>query len=538
MLQPIPLPNSATRLGKKETISRNEKSADIRLANMQAAREVSDAIRTNLGPRAMDKMIEDSRGEVIISNDGATILKELNLKNPIARMLVDLSKSQDIEAGDGTTTVVVMAGALLEAAEQLYNKGIHPQRIAQAFRLAAQKAIEVLDKMALPVDLNDRQELIDAATTSLSSKIVAQNAAFFAPLAVDAVLKVTDLEHPEKINLSDIRIVRKMGGTLEDSELVEGIVLGDQHISRGSGGPTKMANAKIGLIQFCISPPKTDLQSQITLKDYQAMDRLRREERTIIAKMVKQIHATGCNVLLIQKSILRDAVTDLSLDFLAKAKIMVIKDIEREDIEFISRSTGATPVASLDQFTSENLGSASLVSEENLPVGGRVTRIIGVPNKRAVSFLCRASNSYVLEELDRSFHDALCVVRSLVKHPAVVPGGGCPEMEVSQRLLEWSRTLPGVDQLSVRRYAEALQLIPSTLAENAGLNPVETVTELIAAHSKGQTYHGVNVKGGARVANMKEQRVLQPLLVTKSAINLATEVTMLILKIDDVLFGR
>lgn len=494
MAAPATAPAGPSATAGSEGFTRNEKSRDTRHQNIVAARAVADAVRTSLGPRGMDKMIQHPKGNVIITNDGATILKEMAVIHPAARMLVEMSRAQDIEAGDGTTSVVVIAGALLEAANQLLDKGIHPQSIAEAFLQACVKASEVLHNMATPIDMNDTESLRRAAMTSLNSKVVSQNANLLAPMAVEAVLRITDVSTATNVDLCDVRVVKKMGGTVEDTELVDGLVFTHQKVSRVAGGPAKVTNAKIGLIQFCLSPPKTDMENSIIIKDYQAMDRLLKEERFLTATMVKKIAKTGCNVLLIQKSILRDAVTDLALDYLAKLGILVVRDIEREDVDFISRTLGCQPVASLDHFTEDRLGSAACVTDEAVSGGGRITRITGVPGKSTVTVLVRASNNLMLDETERSLHDALCVVRSLVKTKALLPGGGAPEMEISQKVYEWSRTLTGSLSLCARAYAEALELIPYTLAENAGLNPIQIVTELRNRHAAGDAKAGINVK--------------------------------------------
>eukprot|EP01069_Polyplicarium_translucidae_P008673 Polyplicarium_translucidae@DN3244_c0_g1_i1.p2 len=521
-----------------DKLSRNEKGKDIRHQNIVAARAVSDAIRTSLGPKGMDKMIQGPKGSVVITNDGATILKEIAVTNPTAKMLVDLSKAQDVEAGDGTTSVVVLAGALLDASGDLLERGIHPQAISDCFRQASLQAEAVLKEMSTAVELSDRQSLVQAASTSLNSKVVSQSSALLAPIAVDAVMHVIDPQITDNVDLRNIRVSKKLGGTVDDTELVKGLIFTDQKISRAAGGRTRVANAKIGLIQFCLSAPKTDMQNTITIKDYAGMDRLRREERNIVAKMVKKIQATGCDTLLIQKSILRDAVTELSLDFLAKAKILVVRDVEREDVEFISKTLGCEPVASLDHFTADKLGSAEMVAEEDLQSGGKVVRITGVPGRGTVSVLCRASNNLTLDEAERSLHDALCVVRSIVKTRALLPGGGAPEIELAQKLSVWARSLTGVNQLVGRAFADAMAIIPATLAENAGLNPIEAVAELRSRHAAGERNVGINARKGARTADMLEANVVQPLLVTLSSVMLATETVMMILKIDDLVYTR
>ncbi|CAJ1340835.1 unnamed protein product [Effrenium voratum] len=517
----------------------DEKGQDVRLTNILAAKAVADTVRTSLGPKGMDKMIQEPKGEVLISNDGATILSKLKLQHPTAKMMAELSKAQDIEAGDGTTSVVVIAGALLGAAEQLLKKGIHPQTITEAFLQAAVKAEEILEAVAQPVDLADREHLLQAAVTSLNSKVVSQESETLAPIAVDAVLKVTDPKTATNVDLNDIRLVKKLGATTDDTELIDGLVL-TQRVSRSAGGPARVQDAKIGLIQFCLSAPKTDMESNIQVRDYAQMDRLLREERTLLAKMVKQIAKTGCNVLLVQKSILRDAVTDLSLDFCAKAKIMVVKDIERDDIEFISKILGVEAAATLDTFSAEKLAKADLVMEEKLGSElGSIVRFTGLKGSTGgcVSVLVRASNQMLLDETERSIHDALCVVRSLVKKKALIAGGAAPEMEITQKLDSWARSVGGIFQVCIQHYAEALELVPYTLAENAGMQPVEIVTQLRAAHAKGEKYAGINVKKGC-ISDMFAENVVQPLLVSTSAISMATETVRMILKIDDIVLVR
>ena len=317
-----------------ERYTDNKLKQDIRTSNMSAAKKLADAIRTSLGPRGMDKMLVSGNNDVTITNDGATILNKMEVAHPAAKMLVELSKSQDIVAGDGTTSVTVLCGSLLNKCIGLLSRGVHPTVISDAMGLACDKACEILTGMAIPLDIDDRSALIKAATTSLGSKVVAQYSNILAPIAVDSVLKIRDEARPDMVDLKDIKILRKSGGTIDDTEMVDGLVL-DLKSSKAAGGPTKVENAKIALIQFCISPPKTDMENSVVVSDYQQMDRILKEERNYIISIIKKIKASGCNVLLIQKSILRDAVTDLSLHYLAKAKIMVVRDVERDDVDFI-----------------------------------------------------------------------------------------------------------------------------------------------------------------------------------------------------------
>uniref|UniRef100_A0A1B6EX07 T-complex protein 1 subunit delta n=1 Tax=Cuerna arida TaxID=1464854 RepID=A0A1B6EX07_9HEMI len=507
------------------------KPTDIRTSNINAAKAVADAIRTSLGPRGMDKMIQAANGEVTITNDGATILKQMNVIHPAAKMLVELSKAQDIEAGDGTTSVVIVAGALLEAAEKLLQKGIHPTTISDAFQRAAAKAVEILTEMAMPVELVDRDSLIKSASTSLNSKVVSQQSSLLAPIAVDAVLKVIDPARDTNVDLKDIKIIKTLGGTVEDTELIEGLVFTQKPAN--VNGPRRVEKAKIGLIQFCISPPKTDMDHNVIVSDYAAMDRVLKEERTYILNIVKQIKKAGCNVLLVQKSILRDAVSDLAIHFLDKIKVMVVKDIEREDIEFVCKTLNCRPIASLDHFVPENLTSADIVEE--MPSGTtRFVKVTGIHNPgRTVTIVVRGSNKLVLEEADRSIHDALCVVRCLVKKRALIAGGGAPEIELCLKLAEFAQTVSGVDAYCYRAFASALEVIPMTLAENAGLNPISTVTELRNRHAQQETTAGINVRKGC-ITNILDENVVQPLLVSTSAITLASETVRSILKIDDI----
>ncbi|KAM3415506.1 T-complex protein 1 subunit delta [Cercospora zeina] len=518
----------------------------VREANITAARAVADAIRTSLGPRGMDKMIQTGKGETIITNDGNTMLRDLGVMHPSAKMLVDLANAQDIEAGDGTTSVVVIAGSLLGAAERLLAKGIHPTIISESFQRAAARAVEILEKVSVPIDLSDRQTLLKAASTSLSSKIVAQEPKL-APMAVDAVLRTINPNNAQNVDLRNIRILKKAGGVIDDSEMVDGLVLSQQAI-KSAGGPTRIEKAKIGLIQFQLSPPKPDMENQIVVNDYRQMDKILKEERTYLLNMVKKIKKAKCNVLFIQKSILRDAVNDLSLHFLHKLGIMAVKDIERDEVEFICKSTGCKPIADIDSFTEDKLGSAELV-EEVSNLGSRYVRVSGVkhPNANApktVSIVARGANPLILDEAERSLHDAMCVIRCLVKKRALLPGGGAPEMAVATQLSQDALTSQYPDSVCFKAFADALEVVPVTLAENAGLNSIKVVTELRARHAKGETNVGVSIKrGGVGVMGGDDKSasgegVMQPLLVSTSAFELASETVKMILRIDDIALSR
>lgn len=506
------------------------------MTNMTAAKAVADMIRTSLGPKGMDKMITTSSGEVIITNDGATILKKINVNHPAAQMLVDLSAAQDVEAGDGTTSVVVIAGALIKAAMNLLDKGIHPSSISEAFMVAQREASEILKTIAIPIDLSDKKSLILAASTSLNSKVISNQSDFLAPLAVEAVMHICENNSAESVDLDDIKVVKKLGGVIEDTELVDGIVL-DNGVSHSAGGGTIVNGCKIGLIQYCLSAPKTNMENNVVVSDYAQIDRNLREEKKYIVDLLKPIVKSGCNVLLIQKSILRDAVNEQSLTLLAKKKIMVIKDVERSDVEFIASTLGCTPVADSDGFTSDKLGHAELAEEVNT-MGGNCVKITGVKNQgKTVSVLVRGSNRLLIDEAHRSVHDALCVVRSLVKLKYLIPGGGAPETEVSIQLAKYANTVGGTVGYCVKEFARALEVVPYTLAENAGLNPIKIVTELRNRHVNGEKFAGINVRKGG-ITDIREEKVLQPLLVSHSAMNLASECVRMILKIDDIVAVR
>nr|CAI9713744.1 unnamed protein product [Rangifer tarandus platyrhynchus] len=446
----------------KSAYQDRDKPAQICFSNISAAKAVAGAIRTSLGPKGMDKMIRDGKGDVTITNDGATILKQMQVLNPAARMLVELSKAQDIEAGDGTTSVVIIAGSLLDSCTKLLQKGVHSTIISESFQKALEKGIDILTDMSRPAELSDRETVLNSAATSLNSKVVSQYSSLLSPVSVDAVMKVTDPATATSVHLRDIKIVKKLGGTIDDCELVEGLVLTQK------------------------------------------------------------------------KSVLRHALSDLALHFLNKMKIMVVKDIEREDNEFICKTIGTKPVAHVDQFTADMLGSAQLAEEVSLNGSGKLIKIKGWASPgKTVKIVVHGSNKLVIEGAEGSIHDALCIIRCLVKKRAIIAGGGATEIELVLQVTEYSRTLSGMESYCIRAFADAMEVIPSTLAENAGLNPVSTVTELIKWHAQGEKTTGINVRKGG-ISNILEELVVQPLLVSVTALTLATETVRSILKIDDV----
>lgn len=543
------MPGKAVNNERKEG---NSKKDDVRLSNIVAAKAVADTIRTSLGPRGMDKMIVESSDEVLLSNDGATIMSRIRLTHPCAKMLVELSKAQDIEAGDGTTTVVVLAGAMLNAVDSLLRRGVHPTIIAEAFGLAARKAENILrsDEVSIAINVGDRDVLLRAAKTSLSSKFV--QADRLAPLAVEAVLSIYEpnglqakfdtrvtpegadiLDAAPSVDLNNIRVVQALSGTVDETELVNGLVF---KVPKGGEGTGRtLTDAKVALIQFQLSPPKTDMESQVIISDYQALDRAIKEEKLYILKIIKKIQAAGCNVLLIQKSILRDAITDLGMSYLQKFGIMVIKDVERDDVPFITNTLALKPISHIDHFTADKLATVATVSEIPYGDNGKIIKMVvqgASPgnSKGPCTLLLRGSSQLALDEAERSFHDALCVVRSLLKVPRMLAGGSAPEVELGLQLEKFAATLEGFQQICVKEYAQAFETIPYTLAENAGLKAMQIVTDLRALHGQGHKYDGVDVRRGC-VSDMMKEDVLQPLLVTLSAVKLATEVVRVLLKL-------
>lgn len=501
----------------------------------------------------MDKLVIKPDGSTLISNDGATVLRQMNVLHPAAKMLVELSAAQDVAAGDGTTTVAVLAGALLDACSGLLRKGIHPRTIASSFLTASECACTIIEQSSatIPINLSDRDALLNAVTTCLSSKVVSENSDVLAPIAVDSVLSLLTpeqlqntavdgsvpvrLKHP-LVDLRDIRLVEQVGGTVDDTELVQGLVLTKGASKTASGAISRQVQAKIAVLQYCLTAPKTDMDNTVVVSNYASMDRILREERKYILNQCKIIKKSGANVVLIQKSILRDAYNELSLHFLAKMNILVVTDVERTDIEFICRTLGCTPIAHADQCTESKLGRADLVEDVWMEGGAnKVVKFTGVANPgRTCTVLLRGSNDLVLRESARSLHDAQCVVRSLVQQRALTAGGGAAEAEIALRLQEHALTLTGKDAYCFAAYAEAISVIPYTLAENAGMKPIAVVTELRAQHAAGHSAMGINVKK-CIVSDMHELNVVQPLLVTTSAVRLATETVAMIMKIDDLI---
>lgn len=545
--------NSSGASGGGNAFTGKEKPVLVRQSNIHSAKAVADVVRTSLGPRGMDKMIRTANGETIVTNDGATILKHMAVLHPCARMLVELSAAQDVQAGDGTTSVVIFAGSLLAAAERLLVRGVHPSTLSEAFRNASQSAVSILEEISTPLkSLDDKSSLVQLAATSLSSKVVAPYSSQISSIAVEAVLRVreemvsseshgynsSDLKMQLDADLRNIRVIERCGGTIEDTALFEGLLLKQNRFAtEGFGG--RIEKAKIAIAQFHLSAPKTDMEGTIVVGDYQQMDRVLEEERAYLLNLCKKIKRSGCTMLLVQKSILRDAVSDLALAFLSKLKIAVVEGIERDEIDFISRTLGVRPIADVEALTDPNLAYAELVEEVHCDGASSYIRLSGIRNMgRTASIIVRGATPVVLQEASRAIHDALCVVRCLVRKRAYLIGGGAVEAELCVRLQRLALALPsGAQSLAHEAFSEALLAIPAILAENAGLDPVTIVTELRNWHARGVVGAGISMKRGL-VADLTGEGVVQPLLVSTSAIELATETVCMILKIDDIVAAR
>lgn len=523
---------------KGETINRSEKAEDVRISNIRAAKSIAMIMRTSLGPKGMDKLLETGKGEVLITNDGATILKNLSVMHPTANLLIQTSKAQDIEAGDGTTSVVILAGSFLDKAEKLIERGVHPSTISEGYALGLKKSVEIINKIAQEFDRTSDVSIRQCIKTSLASKILSQNSAEIEEIVLNSVKRVVDLKTATNLDVNDIKVVKKMGGTMDDIQLIDGLAFPDNRPCTNAGGPTKITNPKIAVIQFCLSSPKTDIENNIAINDYAQIDRVLKEERKYILELVKKIVASEANVLLIQKSILRDAVNDLALHFLAKKKIMVVRDIERTDVEFICKTLNCQPIAHIDSLTPEKLGKAAVAEDFELSDGSKIFKI-GLDGSKTSTILVRGTSSLVCDEAERSIHDALCVVRSLIKIPKIIGGGGAIEIELCRQLEEYAQSMDrGSVAQVIKAYSEALEVIPLTLAENCGISPIKVITELRNRHKNGQTFSGLRARTGQIVDNALEHKIVQPALVTISALTLSTEVTRMILKIDDILDSR
>ena len=496
-------------------------------ANIMAARIVAEAVKSALGPKGMDKMLVDSFGDVTITSDGRTVLDEMDIQHPAAKMMVEVAKTQDDEVGDGTTTAVIIAGELLGKAEDLIEKNVHPTVIIDGYRKAADKALETLEKIAIPVGPTDKTSIEKVAMTSMASKLVAESRGYLAKIASSAILQVAEkVGDGFKVDIDDIKVEKKAGEALTDTKLINGVILDKEVVH--SGMPKRVEKAKIALIDAPLEIEKTEFDAKINIESPEQMDAFLKQEENMIKEMVEKLAAKGANVILCQKGI-----DDLAQHFLSRKNILAVRRIKKSDMEKLAKATGGKLTTNLDDMTKKDLGYAQLVEERKIG-DDKMTFVEGCKNPRAVTILIRGGTERIVEEAERSLHDALCVARDVVEEPKIMAGGGAPEMEVGKVLKEYADTLPGREQLAVMCFAEALESIPTTLAENAGLDPIDIISELRARHEKGEIWAGVEVHAG-KVKNMKDVGVFEPIAVKKQIIKSCTEAASMLLKIDDII---
>jgi len=500
---------------------------DAQRVNMMAARAVAEAVRTTLGPKGMDKMLVDTLGDVTVTNDGATILGEIEVQHPAAKIIVEVSKTQDDEVGDGTTTAVILAGELLKRAEELIEKNIHPTLIVQGYKKATEKTIDILSKIAIPVKVDDEKNLQKIAFTAMNSKASVGVQDFFADIAVKAVKQITEKRGDKYLaDIDYIQVVKKQGGSITDSTLVYGVIVDKEIVHPGM--PKRVESAKIALLDTPLEIEKTEFDAEIRINDPNQMKAFIEEEGRLLKDMVSKIKAAGANIIFCQKGI-----DDIAQHYLAKEGIVALRRVKKSDMEKLSKATSGKIITNLDDLVSSDLGGAK-VTEERKYGEEKLMFVEGCKNPKAVSVLIRGGLMRVVDEAERTLHDALCVVADVVEDGRIVAGGGAPELEAAKNLREYASSVGGREQLAIEAFADSLEAIPRTLAENGGLDPIDILVELRALHEKGEIWAGVNVLEG-ETTNMKNAGVVEPLAVKVQAIKSATEATSMILRIDDVI---
>jgi len=504
-----------------------QKGRDAQKNNIAAAKLVAELVKTSLGPRGLDKMLVDSLGDVTITNDGATILKEIDTQHPAAKMMVEISKTIDTEVGDGTTSSVVFAGALLEKAEKLLEKDVHSTVIIDGYQAASTKALELLAKLGKTVKPDDRESLIKIAKTSMQSKLVSENSVPLSKLAVDAILKIVEKDGDKySVDLDNLKVEKKSGGSIDDTTLINGIVL-DKEIVH-SGMPTKIEKARIALVNAALEVEKTEMSAEIRISDPTQMQLFLEEENRMLKSMVDKIHSIGANVLICQKGI-----DDISQHYLSKHGILSVRRVKESDMTKLAKASGGRISTNLDDISTNDLGSAEIVQQKKVE-SDKWVFIEGCQNPRSVTILIRGGSQRVVDEADRSIHDALMVVKDVVEKPSIVAGGGSPEAYLAAELNEWSSSSEGREQLAIKQYAEAFESIPLTIAENAGMDPIDTIITLRANQSNGKQTVGINAKE-SKIGDMFRLDIVEPLVVKEQIIKSATEAACMILRIDDVI---
>lgn len=504
-----------------------QKGKDAQKNNITAAKLVAELVRTSLGPRGMDKMLVDSLGDVTITNDGATILKEIDVQHPAAKMMVEISKTVDNEVGDGTTSSVVFAGALLTKAEELLEKDVHATVIIEGFQAAAEKALSLLTELAKPVSPNEKEILLKVAKTSMESKLVSEDSDMLSKLVVDSILQVVEKDpQGNRIDLDNIKVEKKAGGSIRNTHLIKGIVLDKEVVH--SGMPTKMEKAKIALLNSALEIEKTEMSAEIRITDPTQMQMFLEEENRMLKSMVDKIHDVGANVLICQKGI-----DDIAQHYLAKQGILSVRRVKESDMTKLAKATGGRISSNIDDMTSKDLGAAELVEQRKVETEKWVF-VEGCKNPKAITLLLRGGSQRVVDEVDRSLHDSLMVVKDVIEKPAVVAGGGAPEEFLASSLKDWAERFEGREQLAIKKYAEALEIIPLTIAENAGMNPIDTMVALRAKHSQGKKWTGIDARN-TKIADMFSLDIIEPVAVKEQIIKSATEAACMILRIDDVI---
>ena len=518
-------PNGPVLVLKESALQ--EKGRDAQKNNIAAAKLVADLVKSSLGPRGLDKMLVDSLGDVTITNDGATILKEIDAQHPTAKMMVEISKTIDTEVGDGTTSSVIFAGTLLAKAEELLSKDVHSSVIIDGFQAASEKSLEILDEISKKVQSNDKETLLKIAATSMESKLISEDSDILSKIVVDAILKITETKKEKStVDLDNIKVEKKAGGSITDTTLVKGIVL-DKEIVH-SGMPTKIQQAKIALINTALEIEKTEMSAEIRINDPTQMQMFLEEENRMLKTMVDKLHTVGANVVICQKGI-----DDMAQHFLAKHGILSVRRVKESDMTKLAKATGGRITSNLDDISEKDLGTSELVHQKKVE-SDKWVFVEGCRNPQSVTLLIRGGTQRVVDEVDRSIHDALMVVKDVIERPAIVAGGGAPEALLAAFLKDWSESFDGRQQLAIKKFAEALEIIPLTIAENAGMDPIDTMVTLRAKQSEGKKWSGINAKDG-KVGDMLSLNIVEPVVVKEQIIKSATEAASMILRIDDVI---
>jgi thermosome len=498
--------------------------------NIAAAKVIADAVRTSLGPRGMDKMLVDQFGDVVITNDGATILKEIDVQHPAAKMMVEVAKTQDSEVGDGTTTAVILAGELLKRAEKLLQQKIHPTLVVEGFRKAADKAIEILDNMSIKSGIDDKAGLKNAAMTCMSSKLVSESKEKLAEISMKAIEAVSEQINGKWIaDIEKVQIQKKEGDSIDDTKLIKGIILDKEVVSPGM--PKSIKDAKILLIQSALEIEKTEFDSKLQITSPEQIQQFLDEEERMLRDMVQKVVRSNANVVICQKGI-----DDMAQHFLTKQGVMAIRRVKKSDIEKLAKATGGVIFTNFDDITEDKLGYAGLVEERKV-MGDSWVFVEECKDPKSVVILIRGGTELVVDEVERAIHDALCVVRDIVQDQKVVGGGGAPELETAIQLRKFAATLGGREQLAVEIFADSLDIIPKTLAENAGLDQIDILMKLRAAHQQGHKFAALDLDTGQIINNIAEIGVIEPTLVKTQAIKSSVEAASMLLRIDDVIAG-